>query len=131
MTLLHSFTTKADKVLILLLLAAGIILTAAVFLPLSGGKGGVLKVRQNGTLLMTLPLDKPAHRTIREEGHKNEFSIKNGTVTMTKADCHDQTCVRTQGIHTLGQSIVCLPHRLVLTIESESPEEPSLDAVVQ
>ena len=127
---IHRFTTKADKLLIVLLLVAGIVLTVAVYLPQSG-QGGVLKVRQNGTLLMTLPLDKPTSRTISANGHKNQFSIKDGTVTMTKADCHDQTCIRTRSIHTPGQSIVCLPHRLVLTIETADSTDHSLDAVVQ
>lgn len=130
MTPLHQFTTKADKLLILLLLVAGVFLTAAVYLPQSG-KGGVLEVRQNGALLMTLPLDKATTRTISDNGHENQFSIKNGTVTMTKADCHDQTCVRTRGIHTPGQSIVCLPHRIVLTITATGSVDDSLDAVVQ
>lgn len=130
MALLHTFTTKADKFLILALLAVGVFLTAAIHLP-QPDKGGVLKVRQNGTLLMTLPIDRPTTRTVSDDGHENKFSIQNGTVTMVKANCHDQTCVWTRGIHTPGQSIVCLPHRLVLTIETGGLVDDSLDAVVQ
>lgn len=130
MTAFRKLITKADKLLILLFFITGILLTAAVYLPQSD-KSGVLEVRQNGTLLMTLPLDVPATHTVGDAGHENHFTIKNGTVTMTKASCHDQTCVRTRGIRSPGQSIVCLPHRLVLTIAAKDPSDPSLDAVVQ
>lgn len=80
---------------------------------------------------MTLPLDESITRTIDDSGHENQFTIKNGIVTMIEANCHDQTCVRTGGIHSPGQSIVCLPHRLVLTIVAKDTSDPSLDAVVQ
>lgn len=130
MTSLCQTITKADKLLILFLLAAGILLTAAVYLPQSG-ESGVLEVRQNGTLLMTLSLDHPDTHTIGTDGHENQFTIKDGTVTMIKANCHDQTCVRTRGIRSPGQSIVCLPHRLVLTITADDPSSHSPDAVVQ
>lgn len=130
MAAFRELITKADKLLILLFFITGILLTTAVYLPQSD-KPGVLEVRQNGTLLMTLPLDAPAAHAVGDAGHENHFIIKDGTVTMTKADCHDQTCVRTRGIHSPGQSIVCLPHRLVLTIVETGSSEPSLDAVVQ
>lgn len=127
---LHKFATRSDKFLILVLLLFGAFMTAFIYLPQSG-KHGVLEVRQNGSLLMTLPLDKSINRTVTDNGHKNQFSIQNGTVTMTSADCHDQTCVRTRGIDTPGQSIVCLPHRLVLTIVATDSTDDSPDAIVQ
>lgn len=130
MTGFRHFLTKADLFLIAVSLIAGLILTVTVFLPQSD-KNGILEVRQNGTLLMTLPLDSPTTRTIEDSEYKNQFTIENGTVTMVDANCHDQTCVRTRGIRSTGQSIVCLPHRLVLTIVAEDASDPSLDAVVQ
>ena len=50
-----------------------------------------------------------------------------GTVKVTDADCPDQLCVRQRSISKNGESIICLPHKLVITIDS--PEESDIDAV--
>ena len=47
---------------------------------------------------------------------------------MTDADCGDHTCIETGDINDVGESIVCLPHRLVLKITAE--EENGPDAIV-
>ena len=131
MSNIRQWITKADFILILLLFFAGIVLTLCVFLPQSG-EGGVLEVRQNGKLLMTLPLNHATEQTIPwGDGQENHFVIRDGTVTMTSSDCPDQTCIRTGGIRQAGQSIVCLPHRLVLTIKEKTSSHSPLDAVVQ
>lgn len=127
----HQFITKADLILIILLFVTGISLTLFIYWPRSS-ENSILEVRQNGNTLMTLPLDKSTEQTITDEdGHQNHFTIQDGTVTMTDANCHDQTCVKTRAISTPGQSIVCLPHRLVLTIKEKESSDSSLDAVVQ
>jgi len=131
MSTIQKWITKADRILILLFLFTGIVLTVFVFLPQSG-EDGILEVRQNGRVVMTLPLNKTTERTVTDaDGHQNHFIIRDGTVVMTKANCHDRTCVRTGKIKKSGQSIVCLPHRLVLAIVPKSSSDHSLDAVVQ
>ena len=130
MSHIRQWFTKIDFILILFLFLAGIVLTLCVFFPQSG-EGSVVEVHENGKLLLSLPLTQNTERTIRtDDGHTNHFVIRDGTVTMTSADCSDRTCVRTGGIRQAGQSIVCLPHRLVLTIVGQSSDN-SLDAVVQ
>lgn len=49
---------------------------------------------------------------------------------MTDADCGDKTCVKTGSIKETGQSIVCLPHRLVITI-TDSSSDSAPDAIVR
>lgn len=131
MSKFHQFITKADFILIILLFVTGISLTLFIYWPRSS-ENSILEVRQNGNILMTLPLDKNTEKTITDkDGHKNHFMIKDGTVTMTDADCHDQTCVKTRAVQIPGQTIVCLPHRLVLAIVTKDSSAPSLDAVVE
>ena len=36
---------------------------------------------------------------------------------MERADCPDQVCVRQGAVRYNGESIVCLPHRLIVSIE--------------
>ena len=44
----------------------------------------------------------------------NLFSIADGTVTMEAADCRDQICVNHKPIMSERESIICLPHKLVV-----------------
>ncbi len=46
----------------------------------------------------------------------NIISIKNGTVFMKEADCKHQICVKHKKIENAGESIICLPNRVVVTI---------------
>ena len=48
---------------------------------------------------------------------------------MEKADCPDQVCVRHSAISRNGESIICLPHEVVVSIEDG--ESSGADAVVQ
>ena len=46
----------------------------------------------------------------------NLVSITDGVVVMEAADCRDQICVQHKPISSKGESIICLPHRLVVEI---------------
>lgn len=61
-----------------------------------------------------------------EEGY-NLLLISGGQVSVSDADCPDGLCVRQRAIARNGESIICLPHKLVIQIESK--EESDLDAV--
>lgn len=46
----------------------------------------------------------------------NLFSVSDGSVRMEVADCPDQICVHHIPIKGGGESIICLPHKLVVEI---------------
>lgn len=48
----------------------------------------------------------------------NEVVIKSGEVYVSEASCKNQVCVRHGHISKAGESIVCLPNRLVVRIEN-------------
>lgn len=124
---------RADIILIILLAVIGIVLSGYIFLS-PKGEGETLEIRQNGKTIMTLPLANDTQKTITgPNGGSNTFYIKNGTITMNSADCGDKTCIRTGTISKAGESIVCLPHRLVLTITSGDADAESTipDAIVK
>ncbi len=56
---------------------------------------------------------------------QNQIEIRDHQIGVTVADCPDQFCVYTGFIGHAGQSIVCVPARLVITITGE----PAVDAV--
>lgn len=68
------------------------------------------------------------------DGGTNTVVIENGTVYMTEADCPDKICVNTGKISKIGETIVCLPHRVVVEIQGEvsrSDSDDSIDSVVK
>ncbi len=126
--------TKWDIIILLFLILAGVFFSVWMFHPASA-PGNILEVRQNGRVLKTLPLDQNSRETISSEGGgTNTFIIQDGSVSMIEADCGDHTCIQTGNIQKGGESIVCLPHRLVLQIvaseEKNSNTKTEPDGIV-
>ncbi|MCO7125872.1 NusG domain II-containing protein [Sporolactobacillus shoreicorticis] len=61
-------------------------------------------------------------------GDCNTIEVKNDQIRVKSADCPDQNCVLTGFISKPGQTIVCLPHRLVIEIKSN--HAPSQEIIV-
>ena len=79
---------------------------------------------------------------IPDGGAFNLFSVADGVVRMEAADCRDQICVRHRAVSAVGESIICLPHKLVVEIttgeahlrgteNSQDSAEETLDGVVE
>ena len=84
---------------------------------LTSEKGSVVVIEQNSIVIKQLDLNKDTEFKVEYEGHYNIIKIANGTVSVSEADCKDQICVKTPAISKVGQSIICLPHKLVIRIE--------------
>lgn len=65
---------------------------------------------------------------IETEYGYNELTIKDGKASVTASDCKNQVCVHSMAISQNGQSIICLPHKLIIQITGSG--EKQLDAVV-
>ncbi len=50
-----------------------------------------------------------------EHGY-NRVRMEGGLVWMEEADCRDQVCVMSKSISNPGESIVCLPHQVIVRI---------------
>lgn len=88
-------------------------------------------VRQNGAVLCTLPLEADAEKEILSPDGSgfNLVRVQSGTVCIADADCPDRTCVRMGAISRAGETLVCLPHRLTITLEGAAGS--ALDAVTR
>ena len=74
--------------------------------------------------------DKPEPK-LSEGTSYNLISFLDGMVVMEAADCKDQICVHHKPISLKGESIICLPHKIVVEFASgENTDEP-LDGVVR
>ena len=53
----------------------------------------------------------------------NTLLIENGKVDMIDANCPDKLCVHQKAISANGESIICLPNKVVVTIKSKTDSE--------
>lgn len=63
-----------------------------------------------------LSVDIDRYDIVSPYGH-NIMQISKGVVKVTEADCPDKVCVHTKAAKNVGDVIVCLPHRLIISIE--------------
>ena len=53
-------------------------------------------------------------------GGTNVLVIENGVAYLSYSNCPDHTCERTGKIRFVGQTIVCLPNKLSVTVKGEA-----------
>lgn len=62
----------------------------------------------------------------------NVVVIENGIAYMREADCPDQYCVQHKPISNMHETIVCLPHKLVVQMTGkEEKQAMEIDGIVQ
>ncbi len=106
---------KADWLLLVGILA--IALVAMGLLWLCADKGAAVQVTVDGEVVAILPLG--VDTTYPMAG--NTLVIADGTAYMRAADCPDGLCVAHRPISRAGESIICLPHRVVVTVVGNTP----------
>jgi hypothetical protein len=119
---------KADFIIIAVVLAVAGVLLAFLY----GGNsnsGDYVQIEIDGQVTEVLPLNSDDTREIiTDNGGTNTLIIKDGYADMTEANCPDETCVHTKKISRNGESIICLPHKVVVTVIKESSDD-EIDAV--
>ena len=109
---------KNDLILIVAVLAVALIALSLFLLLRRGGSDVVLTVdgEEIGrySLLEDRTVEIPSHN-----GGSNTVVIANGAASVSDASCPDQICVSHRKISMDGEVIVCLPNRLVVSIEAE------------
>ena len=99
---------------VILLLLGG---TLALFLRLTRQAGGTVTVQIDGEPVMELPLNEDIELVLGEGGHTNTLVIRDGKARVIEASCPDRICVGQGAVQYAGESIVCLPHKLVITVQ--------------
>lgn len=73
--------------------------------------------------------DSSGNRDVHGYGSYNIVTILNGTVSVTEASCKNQVCVQHAPISRSGESIICLPNKLVVRIEAGDDNGGGYDSV--
>ena len=67
---------------------------------------------------------------VKTDHGTNILKIHDHGIEMVEADCSDHVCLSFGFVTKRGDTIVCLPHRVLVELKSESVEESDTDAVV-
>lgn len=68
--------------------------------------------------------------TIQTKWGYNQLRVSKGGIEMIEADCPDKLCLTFGHTHELGDTIVCLPHRVFVEIIGQADVGGGPDAVV-
>lgn len=115
----------------IILIALALIIAVAVFLTirLSRTDGGYAVVIQDGSEIAAYPLNRDMSVDIASpdgEGF-NRLVISGGYASVSSASCPDKVCINHGRIKYNGETIVCLPNKLVIMITSD--EQPQTDII--
>lgn len=105
---------KFDMLLILGLLvlgALGFVIYKATLKP-----GYNIEIIVDGDVVHTMSLDTDATYEVVTDKGKNVVVVENHKAYVKDADCPDKLCENYKPIDSVGQSIICLPHKLIVQV---------------
>lgn len=110
---------KHDLLLVLAVLAASVLLFIGKKLHFSTPPATAVVQIDQKTLFFDLNEDNDVILT-NSNGETNHLIIKDGAVHMEDASCPDKNCVQQGTISKTGQTIVCLPNHVIVTLTTTS-----------
>lgn len=112
---------RNDVILIVALFAVAAL--GAVYLFFFRPHGTAVTVTVDGKLYGTYSLSQTLTEEITSGENRNLLVIRDGKAFVETATCPDGICVAHRLIFRNGESIVCLPNRVVVTVVSETDTE--------
>lgn len=109
--------TKQDVIMILLLLIVSIIGILILYCNKEPGK--YVDIMVDGKTVTTLPLEDDTEYALKQKLGNNVIRITDGRVAVVSADCPDKICVNHSPIKNVGETIICLPHKVVVEIKQD------------
>ena len=118
---------RFDTLVALTVALLAIVSALLFYLPRS--QSGVLTVvvTVSGQEIQRTPLSEFTAADVAHNGYTLHIAAANGGVAVTSSDCPTQDCVHTGAISRAGQSIVCLPAQVVISLVGAASD---VDAVL-
>ena len=104
-------------VIVSLLLLAGAVLLA---IHLTRTEGAYAEVVLDGKVVGQYSLSVDGVYSLNDG--TNTLTVENGAAYMSHSDCPDHTCEITGKVKHVGETIVCLPNHLTITVVGESDD---------
>ena len=105
------------KLFLTIILVVAVLAVSIVLIVLNSKLATTAVVYVNGEVVETLNLSEDKTVEIQSENGYNIVKVKNHKVCVLEADCPGGDCVLTGYINRVGQTIICLPHKLVVELK--------------
>jgi hypothetical protein len=99
---------------ILLVMIVAVVVVCIIFFSKEGSKA-VLTL--DGNVILEQELSVDCEIPIATSNGSNTFVVKDGEAYIREADCPNQICVEHAPVSKKKETIVCLPHKLVVEIQ--------------
>ena len=88
----------------------------------SGGDAAVALyavIQNSDGFYQALPLSEDTTVTVTGSLGTNVIEVADGRVRCLESDCSNQTCVKQSWVSGCGQTVVCLPHKLIVQVVAD------------
>lgn len=106
--------SKTDIILCVAILS--VCLIGIILIRLTRDNGYNVNIMIDGKLKDSYKLNENREFDVVSELGSNHVVIADGYVYVTNADCPDKVCVEHYKIGKDGETIICLPHKLVIEV---------------
>lgn len=90
--------------------------------------GASVKITVDNQTVATLPLSHDTTYKVETAAGYNLVVIEDGRAFVREADCKNHICQKSRAVSRAGESIVCLPHKMKVTVVGDTSS--SVDFVV-
>ncbi len=108
---------KWDYILIVSLTIISVVWIIIILRGQSSGEKVIVKL--NDKVIYTALLNEDSEYLIKTGNDYNNLVIKDGEAYIDDANCKGLDCVRMGHISRDGESIICIPHSVIVTVESD------------
>ncbi len=105
----------ADAIIISLVIAFAVV--SFIFLPKSAGEKFV--VTHDGKIILEGELSKDSEYSINGSLGQMKLLVKDGKISVVKSNCPRKLCIKRGSISKQGDSIICVPNRVIITIQGK------------
>ncbi|MBR0485305.1 MAG: NusG domain II-containing protein [Oscillospiraceae bacterium] len=122
---MNETANKPDKKILIILILTILILTICVISTISAFRkpeSRYVLIIQNNQIIQEIRLDSAENQEFKilsADGGYNLIRIQNHEISISEADCPDQTCMKTGILRSENLPIVCLPHKLIIRFAEE------------
>ena len=106
--------TKGDILLIAIIIAASVGLWINLFLSSNDSQNA--EIYFENKLIKTLSLNQDTQYTINKDGVRILIEVEDKKIRMKESNCPRKICVHQGWIRKSGESIICVPNKVVVKI---------------
>ena len=121
---------RFDAMVALAVVLLAVVSALCFYLPKNQSGALTVVIDISGQEVRHVPLSDFTEATVTSRGYTLHIAAEGGAVSVTDSDCPTQDCVRTGTISRSGQSIVCLPARIIIQLTGGAADSNDVDIVI-